>query len=80
MDTNLFGKPSQGGVLLAALAVAVGLATSSSPAAQGVSVKQTTESVRRALERLPYCGVFDFLAFSVERGVVTLSDTHTVAA
>jgi hyperosmotically inducible periplasmic protein len=29
-------------------------------------------SVRRALERLPYYGVFDFLAFGVERGTVTL--------
>src|SRR3990170_2461137 len=28
--------------------------------------------VRRALERLPYYGVFDFLAFGVERGTVTL--------
>jgi hyperosmotically inducible protein len=29
--------------------------------------------VRRALERLPYYGVFDFLAFGVERGTVTLT-------
>ncbi|MGH9175350.1 MAG: BON domain-containing protein, partial [Vicinamibacterales bacterium] len=36
-------------------------------------VKQTTESIRRALERLPYYGVFDFLAFSVDRGTVTLT-------
>jgi hyperosmotically inducible protein len=39
-------------------------------AAQTVSVKQTALDVRRALEKLPYYGVFDFLAFSVERGVV----------
>jgi osmotically-inducible protein OsmY len=29
--------------------------------------------IRRALERLPYYGVFDFLAFGVERGTVTLT-------
>ncbi len=28
-------------------------------------------SVRRMLERLPYCGVFDYLVFRVERGTVT---------
>jgi len=29
--------------------------------------------IRRALQRLPYYGVFDFLAFSVDRGIVTLT-------
>ena len=33
---------------------------------------ETTRSVRRMLERLPYYGVFDFMAFSVDGGVVTL--------
>jgi hypothetical protein len=28
--------------------------------------------VRRALERLPYYGVYDFLAFGIDNGVVTL--------
>ncbi len=54
-------------------AMAAGLITASTPHAQSVSVKQTTESVRRALERLPYYGVFDFLAFQVDRGTVTLT-------
>lgn len=54
------------------LALVVGVASVAAPHAQTVGVKQTTESVRRALERLPYYGVFDFLAFSVERGTVTL--------
>ena len=40
--------------------------------AQSASVNETTRSVRRMLERLPYYGVFDFMAFSVDRGVVTL--------
>jgi hyperosmotically inducible periplasmic protein len=34
---------------------------------------ETTRSVRRMLERLPYYGVFDFMAFSVDRGIVTLA-------
>jgi hyperosmotically inducible protein len=33
---------------------------------------ERVRSVRRMLERLPYYGVFDFLAFSIERGTVTL--------
>jgi hypothetical protein len=33
---------------------------------------RTTEAVQRALERLPYYGVFDFLAFKTEPGTVTL--------
>jgi hyperosmotically inducible protein len=41
-------------------------------AAQSVAVKETTFNVERALQRLPYYGVFDFLAFGVDRGTVTL--------
>ena len=37
-----------------------------------VTAKETTLRVRRELERLPYYGVFDFLAFIVDRGTVTL--------
>jgi hypothetical protein len=33
---------------------------------------ETMTKVRRALERLPYYGVYDFLAFGIENGVVTL--------
>lgn len=53
--------------LLAALWVA-----SAPTAAQPVAAKETTFNVERALERLPYYGVFDFLAFGVDRGTVTL--------
>ncbi len=35
--------------------------------------QQTTENIRHALERLPYYGVFDFLAFRYDKGTVTLS-------
>jgi hyperosmotically inducible periplasmic protein len=41
-------------------------------AAETVTPQETTRSLRRALERLPYYGVFDHLTFSVDRGVVTL--------
>jgi osmotically-inducible protein OsmY len=41
--------------------------------AQSFGARETTLSVQRALERLPYYGVFDFMAFSVDRGTVTLS-------
>ena len=54
-------------VLLVALAIAV-----ASPNAQTVAEKQTSFNIERALQRLPYYGVFDFLAFGVEKGVVTL--------
>jgi osmotically-inducible protein OsmY len=52
-----------GGVLI------VGVGTG----AQSISARETTLSVQRALERLPYYGVFDFMAFSVDRGTVTLT-------
>jgi osmotically-inducible protein OsmY len=41
--------------------------------AQSIGARETTRSVQRALDRLPYYGVFDFMAFSVERGTVTLT-------
>jgi len=55
------------GLLLATISIAA-----AQPAAQSVAVKETTLMVGRALERLPYYGVFDFLAFGVDRGTVTL--------
>ena len=58
--------------LMAVLILAIaGLATAQ-PAAQSVAAKETAFMVERALQRLPYYGVFDFLAFGVDRGVVTL--------
>jgi len=36
------------------------------------SSKETAARVRKALAKLPYYGVFDFLAFKVDAGVVTL--------
>jgi hyperosmotically inducible periplasmic protein len=40
--------------------------------AQSATSEETVRSVRRMLERLPYYGVFDFIAFGVDRGTVTL--------
>ena len=43
----------------------------------GSSATETVRKVRKALERLPYYGVFDFLAFSVDQRTVTLQGyTH----
>jgi hypothetical protein len=38
----------------------------------GTAAADTMTKVRRALERLPYYGVYDFLAFGIENGVVAL--------
>ena len=61
--------------LIIGMVAALGLAGEGLPASTQTSLvaeKETTFEVRRALERLPYYGVFDFLAFSVDRGTVTL--------
>ncbi|HEY0375802.1 MAG TPA: BON domain-containing protein [Pyrinomonadaceae bacterium] len=58
----------------ATLALATGLAVTS-PAtanAQGLDEQQVMKKVRRELVKLPYYGVFDNLAYSVEGGTVTL--------
>ena len=55
------------GAVVAALIAATGVQ------AQRLSEQQTILSLQRALERLPEYGVFDFLAFTLDRGVVTLS-------
>jgi hypothetical protein len=58
-------------VIVAGLIVVVGLSAGS--AAQTIGAKETSYSLERALVRLPYYGVFDFLAFEIDRGTVTLS-------
>ena len=42
------------------------------PEAQSTSSRERSAALFKALERLPYYGVFDFLAFSYDRGTVTL--------
>ena len=53
--------------LVATMAVFAG-----STQAQSLATKEVAHSIERALLRLPYYGVFDFLAFGVDRGVVTV--------
>ena len=60
------------GIGVIAVAVAATIGSSVGNAQSTVSADETSRSVRRMLERLPYYGVFDFVAFSVDRGVVTL--------
>jgi osmotically-inducible protein OsmY len=40
--------------------------------AQDAAPEDTVRSVQRMLQRVPYYGVFDYIAFSVDRGTVTL--------
>ena len=60
------------GIFIGASLTGVVLMTSGT-AAETVTSFETTRSLRRALERLPYYGVFDYMSFQVERGVVTLN-------
>jgi hyperosmotically inducible periplasmic protein len=60
----------QGLVSLAVLG-AIGAHASAQP--QRVTPEETERSVRPMLERLPYYGVFDYLVFRVDRGVVYLA-------
>jgi hyperosmotically inducible periplasmic protein len=53
-------------------AFAIAFAVVSHPAAQTVAQKETAFNVERALLSLPYYGVFDFLSYGIDRGVVTL--------
>jgi osmotically-inducible protein OsmY len=65
------GKRLARGLLIGASLAGVVLMTSGT-AAETVTPQETTRQVQRALERLPYYGVFDHVTFTVERGVVTL--------
>ena len=58
--------------ILASVLTMATLVAASAGSGQTVGVKETTLRVQRALERLPYYGVFDFIAFQVDRGTVTL--------
>jgi len=57
---------------LVGLALLAAISSGTSARAQSVTEGETVRSVRRMLERLPYYGVFDFIAFGVDRGTVTL--------
>ena len=70
--TSQEARRSFGTRLMYALALIAAVLSVTTPRAQSVGARDTTESVRRALMRLPYYGVFDFMAFAVDRGTVTL--------
>src|ERR1051325_8807738 len=57
---------------LVAVALASTVFTASRATAQTVMPGETIRSVTRMLTRLPYYGVFDFIAFGVDKGTVTL--------
>jgi osmotically-inducible protein OsmY len=58
--------------LLCVCAVAMATLGASAAAAPDESAQEMVAKVRRALAHVPYYGVFDFLAFKVDKGVVTL--------
>ena len=60
------------GLLIGASLTGVVLMTSGT-AAETVPPQETTRALRHALEHLPYYGVFDYMTFGVDRGVVTLN-------
>jgi hyperosmotically inducible periplasmic protein len=60
-------------MISAAIVVAAILGGTATPSAQSTTRGETTLAVWRALERLPYYGVFDFLAYGVDKGTVTLT-------
>ena len=68
---SLAGLRMARGLVVAASLTGI-VAMTSGAAAEDINTRETTRSVRRALEHLPYYGVFDFLAFGVDRGTVTL--------
>ena len=57
----------------ASLILAVALFATATPGAQTVPHKQTVFEIETELQRLPTYGVFDYVAFGVERGLVTLT-------
>jgi hypothetical protein len=56
----------------AALVLALVMLAVAAPGAQSVSEKQTAFEIESELLKLPTYGVFDFIAFGVDRGKVTL--------
>ena len=56
----------------AVLAMSAGARLAAADVPSVDAVKETAAKVRKALAKLPYYGVFDFLAFKVDNGTVTL--------
>jgi osmotically-inducible protein OsmY len=66
-------RPGRSRRCVAGLALGAALVFSATGSAQSPATQEITRSVVRALERLPYYGVFDFMAVGVDRGTVTLA-------
>ena len=56
----------------AAFVLSLALLATTAPVAQSVASKQTIFEIEHELLKLPTYGVFDFIAFGVDRGEVTL--------
>lgn len=59
------------GLICLAVLGATGVTTSVET--QSATIEETTRSVRRMLERLPYYGVFDYIVFRVDGSTVSLA-------
>jgi hyperosmotically inducible protein len=57
----------------AAVLVGLGLMLAAAHPLAQAQKKPTVEEIRKELMQLPYYGVFDYLAFSYDRGTVTLA-------
>jgi hyperosmotically inducible periplasmic protein len=58
---------------LVSLAMLGAIGTQASAQTKSVTAEETEQAVRHMLERLPYYGVFDYIVFRVDRGVVYLA-------
>lgn len=64
-------RHSRAAVVLLGLALSLSCVLPAA-AAQTPQAKNTVDEIRKQLLRLPYYGVFDFIAFSYDKGTVTL--------
>jgi hypothetical protein len=66
------GRHLQRHVRVAAAVVGLALVLAGQQPLLGADEKASVEAIRKELLQLPYYGVFDFLAFSYDKGTVTL--------
>jgi osmotically-inducible protein OsmY len=67
-----FHRIVRGAALVGLIVWSTIISATNTAVAQGGSSGETVRSLQRTLERLPYYGVFDYIAFGVDRGIVTL--------
>jgi hyperosmotically inducible protein len=66
-------KPKTSRALVLMLVTMMSIAAPALAAAQPSEDARTNDDIRRALLRLPYYGVFDYLTYQYDKGTVTLS-------